>query len=109
MSEFTLHEVFVACMSQVMKRIEEKGINLVNDLANDIMCAKLYGDGLLLQQVLSNFMSTSVDYTPNGGHLCFSARLIKDTDSEQSVQPAVRSELRYNVNHNSIMFYTVYG
>ncbi|KAK1371036.1 Phytochrome [Heracleum sosnowskyi] len=94
MSEFTLHEVFVACMSQVMKRINEKGINLVNDLANDIMSAKLYGDGLRLQQVLSDFMSTSVDFTPNGGHLGVSARLIEDTDSEQSVQPTVHFELR---------------
>lgn len=88
-----------------MKRINGKGINLVKDLANDIMSARLYGDSLCLEQVLSDFLSTSVDFTPNGGHLGVSARLIPYTDSEQFVLPAAYFELRYNDNH-CIMFHT---
>ncbi|WOG84020.1 hypothetical protein DCAR_0103199 [Daucus carota subsp. sativus] len=93
-SEFKLHEVFVASMSQVMRRIMEKNIRMVNDYADDIMSVKLYGDALRLQQVLADFMSTCVGLAPYGGQLGVSARLINNTNSEDSVQPAVNFELR---------------
>ncbi|KAK1369971.1 Phytochrome [Heracleum sosnowskyi] len=93
-TEFELHEVFVASMTQVMRRIIEKSINLVNDFADDIMSMKLYGDGLRLQQVLADFLSTCVDFTPHGGQLGVSARLIDNTNLEESVQPGAHFELR---------------
>lgn len=93
-TEFKLHEVFVASMTQVMRRIIEKSINLVNDFADDIMSMKLYGDGLRLQQVLADFLSTCVEFTPHGDHLGVSARLIDNTNLEESVQPGAHFELR---------------
>lgn len=95
MTEFKLHEVFVASMTQVMRMIIEKSINLVNDFADDIMSVKLYGDGLRLQQVLADFLLTCVDFTPHGGHLGVSARFINNSNLEESVQPGADFELRY--------------
>ncbi|KAL8108802.1 hypothetical protein AgCh_025045 [Apium graveolens] len=93
-TEFKLHEVFVTSMSQVMKMIIEKSINLVNDFADDILSVKFYGDGLRLQQVLADFLSTCVDFTPHGGHLGVSASLINNTNLEESDQPGAHFELR---------------
>lgn len=94
MSEFKLHEVFVASMSQVMRRIIKKNINIINDFAENIFSMKLCGDGLRLQQVLADFLSTCVEYTPYGGHLGVSARLIIKTNLQESVQPAAPFEFR---------------
>lgn len=94
MTEFRLHEVFASSMTQVMRRIIENNINLVNDFADNLMSMILYGDGLRLQQVLADFLSTCVDFTPHGGHLGVSARLIDNTNSEESVQPGAHFELR---------------
>lgn len=85
MSEFTLHDVFVAATSQVMMRSNGKGIQIVNDFADDMMSETLYGDGLRLQQVLADFLIICVNFTPTGGHLGISASLNKD-NLGQSVQ-----------------------
>ncbi|XP_047323475.1 phytochrome A1 [Impatiens glandulifera] len=95
MVEFTLHQVLVAAISQVMMASRGKGIRIANDLAEDIMSETLYGDSLRLQQVLADFLSLAVNYTPNGGQLSISARLTKDRLGD-SVQLA---HLEFRISH----------
>ncbi|TXG48961.1 hypothetical protein EZV62_024836 [Acer yangbiense] len=92
MVEFTLRDVLVASLSQVMMKSNEKGIRIVNETADEIMAETLYGDSIRLQQVLADFLLVSVNFTPNGGQLIVSASLTKD-QLGQSVHLA-RLELR---------------
>lgn len=96
MVEFTLHEVLVASISQVMMKSRAKGICIVNDAAEEIMIEALYGDSLRLQQVLADFLLIAVNFTPTGGQLVIAASLTKDQLGE-SVH-LVHMVLRYYIN-----------
>ncbi|XP_030540685.1 phytochrome A [Rhodamnia argentea] len=87
MVEFTLHQVLVASMSQVMIKSNGKGVRIVNNAPEEAMTETLYGDSVRLQQVLADFLSISVNYTPAGSQLLIAARLTKDHLGE-SVQLA---------------------
>ncbi|KAK6911729.1 GAF domain [Dillenia turbinata] len=78
MVELTLHEVMAASMSQVMLKSNTKGVRIVNEASEDVMTQTLYGDSLRLQQVLTDFLLTSLNFTPNGGLLSVAATLTKD-------------------------------
>lgn len=78
MVEFTLNEVLVASISQVMMKSNAKGIRIVNETAEQIMSETLYGDSIRLQQVLADFLSISINFVPNGGQLMVSSSLTKD-------------------------------
>ncbi|OAY42472.1 phytochrome A [Manihot esculenta] len=92
MVEFTLREILVASISQVKMKSEGKGIQVSHDASEEIMTEILYGDSLRLQQVLSDFLLVSVNYTPTGGQLIIATNLTKD-QLGQSVQ-LVHLELR---------------
>lgn len=78
MAEFTLHEVLVVSLSQVMTRSNAKGIRLVNDVTEQVTMETLYGDSLRLQQVLADFLLISINFTPNDGQVVISASLTKE-------------------------------
>lgn len=78
MVEFTLHDVFTASISQVMITSRGKGIRMVYDFSEAFMTESLYGDGLRLQQILADFLLTSVKFTPSGGQVEITLSLIKD-------------------------------
>lgn len=78
MVEFTLQEVLVASISQVMIKSNGKGIQLVNNVAEEIMTETLYGDSVRLQQVLADLLLIAVHFTPTGGQLYIAAKLTKD-------------------------------
>nr|AAR08427.1 phytochrome A [Monotropastrum globosum] len=92
MVEFTLYEVLSASISQVTLKSNGKGIHIANPLQEEKMPATLYGDNLRLQQVIADFLSISVNFTPNGGQIVASASLTKDRLG-QSVQ-LVHVEIR---------------
>lgn len=96
MVEFTLREVVVASISQVMMKSNAKGIRIINDTTEEITSETLYGDSLRLQQVLADLLSMSVNFTPTGGQLTVAASLTKD-QLGQSVHLA-HLELRYLMN-----------
>ncbi|KAK7397063.1 hypothetical protein VNO78_18230 [Psophocarpus tetragonolobus] len=77
MVEFTLHEVLVASLSQVMAKSNAKGIRVVNDVEEQITTETLYGDSLRLQQVLADFLLISINYTPTGSQVVVAATLAK--------------------------------
>lgn len=78
MAEFTLHEVLVTSLSQVMTKSNGKSIRIVNDVAGHIMMETLYGDSLRLQQVLADFLLISINFTPNGGQVVVAGTLTKE-------------------------------
>ncbi|XXG84758.1 hypothetical protein AAC387_Pa10g2211 [Persea americana] len=78
MVEFTLHDMFTAALSQVMITSRGKGIRIVYDFSEAFMTESLYGDSLRLQQILADFLFTSVKFTPSGGQVEISLSLTKD-------------------------------
>nr|AVL25509.1 phytochrome A [Chrysanthemum lavandulifolium] len=92
MTEFTLQQILGASVSQVMTKSNIMGIQIVNNVAEDMLLEKLYGDSVRLQQVLADFLSLSVSCTPAGGVLAIAANLRKDLIAK-SVQ-LVNLELR---------------
>ena len=78
MAEFTLHEVLVTSLSQVMTKSNGKSIRIVNDVAGHIMMETLYGDSLRLQQVLADFLLISINFAPNGGQVVVAGSLTKE-------------------------------
>ncbi|KAI7757057.1 LOW QUALITY PROTEIN: hypothetical protein M8C21_021039, partial [Ambrosia artemisiifolia] len=92
MTEFTLQHILSASISQVMTKSNEMGIQVVNNIAQDILFEKLYGDSVRIQQVLAEFLSLSVSCTPPRGILTIAASLTKN-QSERLVH-LVNLELR---------------
>lgn len=92
MTEFTLQQILGASMSQIMTKSNIMGIETVNNVADDMLSHKLYGDSVRLQQVLADFLSLSVACTPSGGLLSITANMTKDLLSK-SVQ-LVNLEIR---------------
>ncbi|CAL0320906.1 unnamed protein product [Lupinus luteus] len=78
MTEFTLHDVLAASLSQVMLKGNSKGIQIMNDVAEQIRMETLYGDCLRLQQVFADFLLISINFTPNGGQVVVAASLTKE-------------------------------
>ncbi|KAK8591283.1 hypothetical protein V6N13_031332 [Hibiscus sabdariffa] len=95
MIEFTLNEVLIASISQVMMKSTGKGIRILNDTAAEIMDETLYGDGVRLQQVLADLLLVSVNFTPNGGQLTVAASLTKD----QLGQSVHLAHLKLRITH----------
>ncbi|XLT72403.1 hypothetical protein HN873_028829, partial [Arachis hypogaea] len=78
MAEFTLHDVLVASLSQVMTKSNTKAIRIVNDVKEQIVTETLYGDSLRLQQAIADFLLISINFTPNGGQVVVTATLTKE-------------------------------
>ncbi|KAK9749765.1 hypothetical protein RND81_02G148500 [Saponaria officinalis] len=95
MVEFAVQDVLVASISQIMTKSNEKGIQIANDSIEHTLNETLYGDSLRLQQILADFLSISVNFTPAGGHVGVTVRLAKDRIGE-SVQLA---NLEFRILH----------
>ena len=81
--EYRLNEVLHDVINMVKLRAEEKGLNFLIDVAEDIP-NKLYGDDVRIRQVILNLLSNAVKYTRTGNvKLCVKGTT--DT-SESSVQ-----------------------
>ncbi|KAI0512324.1 hypothetical protein KFK09_012963 [Dendrobium nobile] len=78
MNEFTLKDVVVTAVSQVMLPSMGKGIKLVSDLPEDLENEFVYGDSLRLQQILADFLLVCVKHSPDGGQIEITAGLMKD-------------------------------
>ncbi|KAG4913824.1 hypothetical protein JHK82_054411 [Glycine max] len=97
MVEFTLHEVLVASLSQVMTKSNAKGIRVVNDVEEKITTETLYGDSIRLQQVLADFLLISINFTPTGGQVVVAATL-----TQQQLGKLVHlANLEFSITHDS--------
>ncbi|KAL8061389.1 hypothetical protein ABFX02_02G083300 [Erythranthe guttata] len=96
MTEFKLHDVLIASISQVMMKSNEKGIMIVDKLAPNLSTELFFGDSARLQQVLATFLLVSVTYTPSGGQLTIAATLAKN-----SIGQSVRlGHLEFRITHS---------
>ena len=78
MAEFSVKDVMVTAISQVMIASAGKGIRINYDLSDRFMTEGVYGDSLRLQQILADFLVISVRYSPSGGQVEIAASLMKD-------------------------------
>ncbi|MQM19367.1 hypothetical protein Taro_052374 [Colocasia esculenta] len=78
MAEFALREVLATAISQVMITSQGKCVRVLYDLSEGFMSEGLYGDNLRLQQIIADFLSVSMKFSPTGGQLEIGATLIKD-------------------------------
>ncbi|KAJ4975834.1 hypothetical protein NE237_000940 [Protea cynaroides] len=62
--EFNLGEALEVVMTQAMILSRERRVDLIHELPRELYSMFLYGDNLRLQQVLSNFLTNAVLFTP---------------------------------------------
>jgi phytochrome A len=82
MAEFVLQDVVVAAVSQVLIGCQDKGIRVSCNLPERFMKQKVYGDGIRIQQILSDFLFVSVKFSPVGGSVDISSKLTKNSIGE---------------------------
>ncbi|KAG8062379.1 hypothetical protein GUJ93_ZPchr0003g18399 [Zizania palustris] len=82
MAEFVLQDVFVASVSQLLITCQGKGIRVSCNLPERYLKQTFYGDGIRLQQILSDFLSVSVKFSPAGGSVDISCNLTKNNIGE---------------------------
>lgn len=63
-AKFNLGDALEAVMSQVMLSSQEIQVQLMRNLPADASSMCLYGDNLRLQQVLSDFLTIAIRFTP---------------------------------------------
>ncbi|KAH1081678.1 hypothetical protein J1N35_021439 [Gossypium stocksii] len=62
--EFNLGEALEAVLKQVMLISQERQVQVIQDLPPEVSSMYLYGDNLRLQQVLSDFLTNALLFTP---------------------------------------------
>ncbi|BFG25916.1 hypothetical protein CerSpe_121900 [Prunus speciosa] len=63
-SEFNLGEAVEVVMNQVMILSQERQVEVIHDSPAEVSSMLLYGDNLRLQQVLSDFLTNALLFTP---------------------------------------------
>jgi phytochrome A len=77
MAEFVLQDVVMAAVSQVLLACQGKGIRVSCNMPEIFMKQLVYGDGVRLQQVLSDVLFVSAKFSPVGGSVGISSKLTK--------------------------------
>lgn len=65
MGEFNLEQTLRVVINQAMILSQERAVQVVLDFPVEVSTVHLYGDKLRLQQVLSNFLTNVILFTPN--------------------------------------------
>ncbi|XP_026454008.1 phytochrome B-like isoform X1 [Papaver somniferum] len=66
-AEFSLGNLINALVSQVTILLRERGLQLIRDIPEEIKTLAVIGDQIRIQQVLVNFLLSTVQYTPSPG------------------------------------------
>ena len=77
---FELRKTIQNVESIVEMRVSEKKQNLAVSIADDVPEAVI-GDDMRLSQILLNLLSNAVKFTPDGGHIKMSLRLVATRDN----------------------------
>ncbi len=72
LSEFRIDSILSAHCDMVRSLTEDKNIDLVLDIENDLPA--LYQDQAKLQQILTNLLSNAIKFTPEGGRITVGAK-----------------------------------
>ena len=62
--KFNLGEVLEVVINQVMILSQERQVQVIRDSPAEVSSMNLYGDNLRLQQVLSDFLTNALHFTP---------------------------------------------
>jgi PAS domain S-box-containing protein len=78
---FSLHKLIDRIMGVFFVRIGEKNLNLTTDIDSSLPDV-LYGDDNRLAQVFTNLLSNAVKFTPEGGTIAVSLKLVDEDEEE---------------------------
>ncbi|XP_066309497.1 phytochrome a-like [Miscanthus floridulus] len=78
MVEFVLQDVVEGAVSQVLTACQDKHIGVLVNQSEGFMKEKLCGDGIRLQQILSDILFVSVKFSTVGGSVEISCNLTKN-------------------------------
>ncbi|KAH9319896.1 hypothetical protein KI387_021665 [Taxus chinensis] len=93
--EFTLGALLDAVVSQVMIQCEEKGLEIIHDLPEEITTSFLCGDRTRLQQILACFLGIVVQFTSQEGWVA-----IKVTSSKKQLGGGLHvTHLEFRITH----------
>ena len=92
--EFMLGSVVNAVVSQTMIWVQEKGLELIRDIPEEIKSLDVVGDQVRIQQILAAFLTNVVRYAPSPeGWVEIHVRpRLKDVSDDKSI---VYIEFRY--------------
>lgn len=101
--EFLLGDVFDKLVSVVGMRAEEKGLELVIDIAPDLP-QDLVGDPLRLQQILVNLCGNAVKFT-NSGEIVITVEQVSSVSTETTLRFSIRdSGIGLSDEQTSLLF-----
>lgn len=63
--EFNLGEALEVVINQVMILSRERQVQVIHDSPAEVSTMVLYGDNLRLQQVVSDFLTNAIHFTPS--------------------------------------------
>ncbi len=86
--EMDLREIVTDVAELLTPRAEQKGVELVSDLAPDLP-AKVRGDPARIRQILTNFGGNAVKFTERG-RIAIEARPVEETATHTTIRLAVR-------------------
>ncbi len=86
-TEFNLDEVLRSSLTVVVPKADEKGLEVILDIPQDIP-TDLIGDPLRLGQILTNFTNNAVKFTEEG-EIVISVKNVRETDTEVELLFAV--------------------
>ncbi|HLH60713.1 MAG TPA: ATP-binding protein [Ktedonobacteraceae bacterium] len=89
-----IREIVANAVEELELMASDNAININVDIAYDF--PPIYADPVRIQQVLRNLLSNSLRFTPQGGNVTISARIISRTppDSPEEQQKVVEVEIR---------------
>jgi len=81
---FDFRKIVDSTVTMLSLYIEEKALRLVVNL-DDAIPRFMIGDGLRLTQVITNFLTNAVKFTPHGGQITFSAKCLCGNDDSEAI------------------------
>jgi len=84
---------FDMAIASLASKAEKKSISLHKEMPSDL--PQIYGDSNKLEQIFINLLSNAIKFTPEGGHVFVSARLVHS--SEFGVQSEEKTKKDYGL------------
>jgi PAS domain S-box-containing protein len=76
-----LDEVIASSVEELELTAKDSGVSILTDIPADL--PRLYADGVRLQQVLRNLLSNAIRFTPTGGRVTITVRMVNLSNEEQ--------------------------
>jgi len=83
METFSLREALVAALTMVRPQAAKRRISIRSEIVAEM--TTVTADPLRLKQIMYNLLSNAIKFTPEGGHVTVTARLVEDAFAEIAV------------------------